>query len=62
MRVGKPSDDRIVINIKKASRNLSSGKLEYETMATLDVFDATTQQIEKILLDALKAKETKETK
>ncbi len=69
MKLGKPTDERVIVTIKTASRddrekvegkpNPSFGKVVYETHKSIDVFDATAQQIEKIVFDALSAKSEK---
>ena len=62
MKLGKPTDDRVIVSIKQAFRvteGKNKGKVAYETVKSIDVFEATPQQIEKIIFDALSAKSEK---
>ena len=53
MRLAKPNDNKVVVTIKTASRDEKSGKITYETVESLDVYEAKPEQVLKVVQDAL---------
>jgi hypothetical protein len=55
MKIGKPSDDRIIVTIKKITRDNKTEKIKYETFESLDVFETTPEAVYKVIHSALSA-------
>lgn len=53
MKVGKPSEDRIIVKILEASRG-KDGKMKYETFESFDVYEATPEKVYKAAFEGVK--------
>lgn len=59
VRIGKPEDDRIIITLKKSTRDPKTEKITYKTLESFDVFDATPQEVKAVVVSALQKASTK---
>ncbi|MGH8715523.1 MAG: hypothetical protein ACREUI_02130 [Burkholderiales bacterium] len=59
MKLGKPQDNRVIVTIKASSRateGKQKGKIVYETWKSFDLFETTSEEVEKVIVSALQAK------
>lgn len=54
MKVGKPSDDRIIVKVVSASRDQKTGKVKYETFESFDVYEAEAPKVYKVVFEAVR--------
>lgn len=45
MKIGKPTDDKLVITVKQASRDAKTEKMKYTTIKSMDVYDAKPEEV-----------------
>lgn len=59
VRIGKPEDDRVIVTLKKATRDPKTEKIKYETLESFDVYDATPAEVKSVVVNALQKAATK---
>jgi len=55
MRLAKPDDNKHIVSIKRASRDTKTGKIVYETVESIDVFESNDDEVKNAVLSGLKS-------
>jgi len=53
MRLAKPDDNKHIVVVKRARRDEKTGKIVYETVESLDVFESNDKEILAAVTDGL---------
>ena len=59
MKLGKPDDDKILISIKTAARDQKTGKMVYETVETITIYESDADEVSEVVTAALQTAEKK---
>lgn len=59
MKIGKPSDEKVILTIKKSARDAKTGKIVYETHKSIDIHETTADEVESVINNALRAATSK---
>jgi hypothetical protein len=54
MKVGKPSEDRVIVRVIQSKRDSKTEKIKYETFESFDVYEATPEQVYKVAFEAVR--------